>query len=42
MELEPMELTLVIVAAVSLVIVALGLAWIEATPRNRHGGESLD
>jgi hypothetical protein len=37
-----MELTLVIVAAVSLVIVALGLAWIEASPRNRHSGESLD
>jgi hypothetical protein len=37
-----MELTLITVAAVSLVIVALGLAWIEASPRNRHGGESLD
>ena len=42
MELGPMELTLIAVAAVSLVLVALGLAWIDASPRKRHSGESLD
>jgi hypothetical protein len=42
MELGPMELTLIAVAVISLVFAAFGLAWIEASPRKRHTGETLD
>jgi hypothetical protein len=37
-----LELTLITVTAVSLVIVAFGLAWIEASPRGYHSDEPLD
>jgi len=37
-----MELTLIAVAVISLVIAAFGLVWIEASPRKRHTGETLD
>lgn len=42
MDLGPMELILIAVAAISLLVAAFGLAWIEASPRKRHTGESLD
>jgi hypothetical protein len=35
MELDPMELALIIVAAVSVLGVAFGLAWIDASPRRQ-------
>ncbi len=37
-----MELTLIAVAAISLLVAAFGLAWIEASPRKHNTGESLD
>ena len=35
MELGPMELALIAVAAVSVLAVAFGLAWLDASPRKR-------
>jgi hypothetical protein len=36
MDLGPMELALIAVAAISLLAVAFGLAWIDAAPRKRR------
>jgi len=42
MELGPMEFSLIAIAAVSLLAVALGLAWIDSAPGKRPSDEPMD